>query len=112
MMAGPPPNDGPPKYRRLVESGAVVAGSAATVRDRLEFLAKTFRIGNLALFMQLGSMPSEITKHSVDLFMRDVAPHLRPIWAEYDHDNRWWPVRLGGKPPSAKQAGLNEGAIR
>ena len=112
MMTAPPPPEGPPTYRHLVDSGAVVAGSAATVRDRLEMLAKTFLIGNLALFMQIGSMTTELTKHSVDLFMRDVAPSLRAIWSEYDHDNRWWPVRLGGQAPSPKQAGIEHGAGR
>ncbi len=106
IMTAPPPPDGPPSYRHLVESGAVVAGSAATVRERLELLAKTFRVGNLSLFLQLGSMPTDLTRHNIDLFCRDVAPHLRPLWSEYDDDNRWWPVRLGGKTPSPRQAGL------
>lgn len=112
MSTMPPPPDGPPKYRDLVESGAVVAGSAATVRDRLALLAKTFRVGNLSLFGQLGSMPHDLTKHNIDLCASEVLPHLRPIWSEYDDDNRWWPVRLGGKAPSSKQAGMVEQVAR
>lgn len=104
LMKSAPPPSGPPRYRDLVDSGAVVAGSAATVRDRLALLATTLRVGNLALFLQLGSTPHELTKHSIDLFTRDVLPHLRPMWSEYDSDNTWWPVRLGGAPASAKQA--------
>ena len=105
MSAGPPPSSGPRSYRDLVASGAVVAGGAATVAERLEFLAKTFRVGNIGLFLQLGSTPHELTKQSTALFMEKVAPRLKPIWSEYDHDNRWWPARLGGQPPSPKQAG-------
>ena len=104
MATAPLPPDGPPRYRDLVESGAVVAGSPATVRDRLEHYARTFRVGNLALFLQVGSTPHELTKQSIDLFASQVLPHLRPIFAEYDDRNRWWPVRLGGMAPSDKQA--------
>ncbi|MEZ5264758.1 MAG: LLM class flavin-dependent oxidoreductase [Acidimicrobiales bacterium] len=103
--AGPPP-EGPPRYRDLVETGAVIAGSAATVRERLEHLARTFRVGNMGLFLQIGSTPHELTKHNIDLFTRDVQPQLRPVFAEYDDRNRWWPVRLGGQPASAKQAAV------
>jgi alkanesulfonate monooxygenase SsuD/methylene tetrahydromethanopterin reductase-like flavin-dependent oxidoreductase (luciferase family) len=106
MATTPPPPDHLPTYRELVASGAVVAGSAATVRDRLMMLAKTFRVGNLSLFIQLGSMPHDLTKHNIDMVAEHVLPHLRPIWSDYDDDNHWWPVRLGGKPPSPKQAGL------
>lgn len=109
LLAMPPPPAGPPpRYRELVASGAVVAGSAATVRERLEMIARTFRIGNLSVFMQIGSMPHDLTKHNIDQFASGVLPHLRPIWSEYDDDNRWWPVRLGGRPPSPKQASLGE----
>lgn len=105
MSGGPPPAGGPPSFKQLVESGAVVAGSPATVRERLAHLARLFRVGNLAVFLQLGSTPHELTLRSTSLFASEVLPHLRPIFAEYDDDNRWWPVRLGGKPPSPRQAG-------
>ena len=94
----------PPKYRDLVESGAVIAGSAATVRERLAEQAKNLRIGNLLAFLQVGSMPTELTRYNIDLFASEVLPHLRPLWSEYDDTNRWWPTRLGGKPVSNKQA--------
>lgn len=112
MASAPPPVSGPPRYRDLVDSGAVVAGSATTVRERLELLAKTFWVGNMAVFLQIGSLPHDLTKHSIDLFTRDVLPHLRPLWSQYDHDNRWWPVRLGGAPPSPKQAARAAAAAR
>lgn len=96
---------GPPNYKTLVESGAVVAGSPATVRERLADMARQLRVGNFSVFLQLGSTPHDLTLHSIDLFAGQVLPHLRPIFAEYDDDNRWWPVRLGGKPPSPRQAG-------
>lgn len=112
MASPPPPPSGPPRYRDLVASGAVVAGSPDTVADRLEHLARTFRIGNLSAFMQLGSMPNELTKHSIDLFAAEVMPRLRGIWSEYDDRNRWWPVRLGGRPASPEQSAFAGGPAR
>jgi alkanesulfonate monooxygenase SsuD/methylene tetrahydromethanopterin reductase-like flavin-dependent oxidoreductase (luciferase family) len=102
----PPPPAGPPSYRSLVETGQVVAGSADTVAERLEMMAKTFRVGNLSLFLQLGSTPHDLTQRSAQLFAEKVLPRLRPIFSEYDDDNRWWPVRLGGRPPSPNQVGF------
>jgi alkanesulfonate monooxygenase SsuD/methylene tetrahydromethanopterin reductase-like flavin-dependent oxidoreductase (luciferase family) len=105
MAGGPPPAPGRPRYRELVESGAVVAGGPDTVAERLEHLARTMRVGNLSLFMQLGSLPHELTTHAIDLFCDRVLPRLRPLWSEYDGANRWWPARLGGQPPSPRQLG-------
>jgi alkanesulfonate monooxygenase SsuD/methylene tetrahydromethanopterin reductase-like flavin-dependent oxidoreductase (luciferase family) len=97
-------NAHPPKYKDLIESGAVIAGSAATVRERLTDCAQKYRIGNLLAFLQMGSMPYELTKYNIDLFSAGVLPHLRKLWSEYDSGNRWWPVRLGGQAVSNKQA--------
>lgn len=99
----PPANLPAPSYADAVQSGLVVAGSPATVRETLADYARSFRIGQLMIFLQVGSMPMELTKHNIDLFASEVAPHLRPIWSEYDGDNRWWPVALGGQPASSKQ---------
>ncbi|MGU3432570.1 LLM class flavin-dependent oxidoreductase [Actinomycetes bacterium M1A6_2h] len=100
----PPANMPAPSYADAVRAGLVVAGSAATVREKLADYARTFRIGQFLIFQQVGSMPIELTKHNIDLFTSDVAPHLRPLWSEYDADNRWWPVALGGQPASERQA--------
>lgn len=96
----------PPSYAELVESGAVVAGSAATVREMLEDRARNYRVGHILVQLQLGSMPTDLVKHNIDLFTQQVLPALRPIWSEYENENRWWPQRLGGKLVSAKQADL------
>jgi alkanesulfonate monooxygenase SsuD/methylene tetrahydromethanopterin reductase-like flavin-dependent oxidoreductase (luciferase family) len=98
------PGPGAPSYKQLVEAGVVIAGSPATVRERLADRARKYRIGNLLVSLHVGSMPYELTKHNIDLFAAEVLPHQRPIWSEYDSSNRWWPVRLGGQPVSSKQA--------
>lgn len=105
MAAGPPPPaEGPPRYRDLLAAGAIIAGGPDTVREKLEHYARTFGTGNLGLFMQVGSTPHDLTEASIDLFGAKVLPKLRPIFADHDDRNRWWPVRLGGAAPSERQA--------
>ena len=106
MLSQPAPPENPPapSYSDAVNAGVVVAGSPATVREKLEDYARSFRIGQFLIFLQVGSMPIDLTRHNIDLFTSEVAPHLRPLWSEYDDDNRWWPVSLGGRPASDRQA--------
>ena len=55
-----------------------IAGSAATVRQRLEEeVVKGLRVGNLMLLVHIGSMPHELTLKNISLLARDVLPHLR-----------------------------------
>src|SRR6185295_518707 len=66
------------RYRDFVEKGYVIAGSPATVRDRLkEEVVKGLRVGNLMVLLQIGSMPHELTLENMDLFARKVLPELR-----------------------------------
>jgi alkanesulfonate monooxygenase SsuD/methylene tetrahydromethanopterin reductase-like flavin-dependent oxidoreductase (luciferase family) len=90
-------------FGELVDSGAIVAGSAATVRDRLADRARSYRVGNMLLSLQMGSMSTGLVNHSIDMFASGVMPHLRGIWSEYEDSNRWWPARLGGRPAAAVQ---------
>jgi alkanesulfonate monooxygenase SsuD/methylene tetrahydromethanopterin reductase-like flavin-dependent oxidoreductase (luciferase family) len=112
LRNAPPASKEPPRYADLVESGVVVAGSPDTVRERLADLARRYRFGNLLAFLQIGSMPPDLTRYNIDMFCSQVLPELRSIWSEYDTENRWWPVRLGGKPVSAKQADLVGGRLK
>ena len=49
--------------------GYVIAGSPATVRERLEEeVVKGLRVGNLMVLVQIGSMPHELTLKNIDLF--------------------------------------------
>ena len=96
----------PPSFGQLVESGAIVAGSVATVRDQLADRARSYRVGNLLVMLQMGSMPTDLVKHNIDLFAGQVMPGLKDIWSEYEEANRWWPARLGGRPVSVTQTEL------
>jgi hypothetical protein len=83
------------RYRDFVEKGFVIAGSPATVRDRLkEEVIKTLNVGNLMVLLQIGSMPHELALENIELFGREVLPGLRGIWDDEGWVNRWWPERL------------------
>jgi hypothetical protein len=79
-------------WKELVEQRYIVAGSPATVRQQLEELGRSLRVGHLALGLHIGTSPIELTNRSTYLFATQVAPHLRPLWSEYE--DRWWPKSL------------------
>ncbi|MBV8334837.1 MAG: LLM class flavin-dependent oxidoreductase [Alphaproteobacteria bacterium] len=81
------------KYRDFIERGFLIAGSAATVRDQLIEGVKRLRIGHLLALLHFGSMPHELCLKNIDLFCREVLPHLEDFWDDQWED-RWWPERL------------------
>jgi hypothetical protein len=56
-------------------------------------------------------MPDWKTRHSTKLFAEKVMPHLRGLWPEWHHDERWWchpmeeRLRLTGGPTGAPPGG-------
>ena len=80
----------------FLEDRFVVCGSPATVRDQLKDLCQTLRVGNLMVLLHMGSMPHDLTLKNIQLFFREVAPALRPMW-EDEWENRWWPESLRRK---------------
>jgi hypothetical protein len=101
------------RYRDFVEKGYVIAGSPATVRDRLkEEVVKGLRVGNLMVLLQIGSMPHELTLENIDLFARKVLPDLRGHWDDEGWVNQWWPERLRTRvtAPAAAAAVAGGGA--
>jgi alkanesulfonate monooxygenase SsuD/methylene tetrahydromethanopterin reductase-like flavin-dependent oxidoreductase (luciferase family) len=85
-------------WKELVEQRYIVAGSPATVRQQLEELAKSLRVGHLLFGLHIGSAPSELTNRSTYLCATQVLPALRPLWNEFE--DRWWPRAL----PAEKRA--------
>jgi alkanesulfonate monooxygenase SsuD/methylene tetrahydromethanopterin reductase-like flavin-dependent oxidoreductase (luciferase family) len=81
------------KYKDFVERGFLIAGSAATVRDQLIEGVERLRVGHLLALLHFGSMPHELCLKNIDLFCRDVLPHLADLWDDQWQD-RWWPQRL------------------
>jgi len=83
-------------WKELVDNGNIIAGSPATVRDRLKELIKTLRIGNLMTHLNIGSMPHHLAVKNIELFTKEVMPHLQNIW-----DDEWpvvgWPEVANNK---------------
>jgi alkanesulfonate monooxygenase SsuD/methylene tetrahydromethanopterin reductase-like flavin-dependent oxidoreductase (luciferase family) len=77
-------------WKQLVDEGYVIAGSPATVREKMEDLIKGLRVGNIFCLIHVGDMPMEKTRYSTKLFAEEVMPHLRNMWPEYKDDNRFW----------------------
>jgi hypothetical protein len=77
-------------WKDLIDDAFVIAGSPETVRQRLEDLIKTLRVGNLFLLFHLGNMPKELTMYSTRLFTEKVMPKLQNLWPEFAGDSRFW----------------------
>ena len=56
------------------------------------FLARSLRVGHLALGLHIGSAPVALVKRSTELFATKVMPHLRPMFSDYE--DVVWPKPL------------------
>lgn len=92
------------KAKDMIEHGFVVVGSPATVRQKLEALAKRLNVGHLMVALQFGSMPHGLTEKNIELFGREVLPHLQGIWEDKNWENPWWPKRLRNRPARQREA--------
>ena len=63
----------------IQKGGYVVVGSPATVRDRLTEIATHTGLGTLIPNFSVGNVPHHLTRKSVELFAREVMPHLRTV---------------------------------
>ena len=80
------------RAKDFYNNGFVIVGSPKTVRDQLVEHMKRLRVGHLLTLLHFGSMSNELCKRNIDLFGREVLPHLEGLWNEYE--DRWWPERL------------------
>ncbi|HVP29040.1 MAG TPA: LLM class flavin-dependent oxidoreductase [Myxococcota bacterium] len=77
-------------WKTLNDEGYIIAGSPATVREKMEHLIKGLRVGHVFCLLHVGNMPDDKTRHSTKLFAEKVLPHLRDMWPEWKGDDRWW----------------------
>ena len=77
-------------WKQLIDERFIIAGSPETVRQQLEECIKGLHIGHLFCLFHNGNMPDWKTRHSSKLFAEKVMPHLRDMWPEWKHDERWW----------------------
>jgi alkanesulfonate monooxygenase SsuD/methylene tetrahydromethanopterin reductase-like flavin-dependent oxidoreductase (luciferase family) len=97
-------------WKDLVEGGYVIAGGPDTVRERMEEMIKSLRVGLIFALFHQGNMPDWKTRYSSQLFAQKVMPQLRNLWPEWDHDDRWWIKPLDGRvqPEVTFDARLND----
>ena len=93
----------PLKAKDMIDKEFVVVGSPATVRDKLEAMAKRLNVGHLMVALQFGSMPHGLAKKNIELFGREVLPHLQKIWEDKQWENPWWPKRLRKRPVTQRE---------
>jgi alkanesulfonate monooxygenase SsuD/methylene tetrahydromethanopterin reductase-like flavin-dependent oxidoreductase (luciferase family) len=91
------------KAKDFFERGFVIVGSPKTVREQLLDGIKQLRIGHLLALLHFGSMPHDLCKSNIELFCREVLPHLQDLWDD-EWEDRWWPQRLRQKRPVAAMA--------
>ena len=84
-------------WKDLVEGGYVIAGGPDTVRERMEDMIKSLRVGLVFGLFHQGSMPDWLTRYNTQMFAEKVMPQLRNMWPEYESDNRWWIKPLEGR---------------
>jgi alkanesulfonate monooxygenase SsuD/methylene tetrahydromethanopterin reductase-like flavin-dependent oxidoreductase (luciferase family) len=76
-------------FAEYAEKGFIIAGSPATVRQRLREVVTELRVGQLIATPHVGNLSEEIARKNTYLFATEVIPYLRDIWSEYpDH---WTP---------------------
>jgi alkanesulfonate monooxygenase SsuD/methylene tetrahydromethanopterin reductase-like flavin-dependent oxidoreductase (luciferase family) len=79
-------------WKDFVNDGYIIAGSPKTVRERLREAMKSLNCGHLMILQQIGSMPPELVRKNTELFAREVMPHMRDLWTDWE--DKWSPKRL------------------
>jgi len=87
-------------WKDLLDGRYVIAGSPETVRQQMEELIKTLRVGNVFCLLHVGNMPDDKVRHSTRLFAEKVMPHLRNLWPDWNnHDDRFWTHPMNERVP-------------
>ena len=76
-------------WQQLTDMGFVIAGSPATVIDRIKDFSDKLRVGNVMLLLHIGSMPHYLTMKNLQLFAEEVLPQVQPIFGEWDASHYW-----------------------
>jgi len=97
-------------WKDLVEGGMVIAGSPDTVRERMEHMITTLRLGAVFCLFHMGDMPDWKTRRSTQLFADKVMPQLRNLWPEHAADDRFWVKPYAERVRPDRPAAALEGA--
>ena len=88
------------KFKDFVDNQYVISGGPASVVDQLKDAVKRLRVGNLMVLLHIGSMPHELTLKNIELFSKEVLPHVHDMWDD-EWENHWWPEKLKTRAPAA-----------
>ena len=96
---------------------SIIVGSAETVYRRIMDILEHAKVGNLLIQFHLGNMPDALTRKSMRLFAREVAPRLREdsarLFARHFPETaaarRWRSERSHGRRARAQGAPSEEG---
>ena len=87
-------------WKEYIEQGYVVAGSPDTVTETLRQVIKDFRIGHLMVLCHFGNMSREVTMRNTERFAKEVMPHLKDLWSDYE--DHWYPSGAGKQVAAAR----------
>src|SRR5262249_16913911 len=76
-------------WKDLIERGYIVAGSPATVADRINDMADKLNVGHLMVLLHFGNMSKETTIYKAGRLGEKVVRRLRSRFSEWE-DN-WFP---------------------
>jgi hypothetical protein len=48
-------------------------------------------------------MPHDLTNRNIELFGREVMPHLQKLWEDQPWENHWWPKKLRKRPARQRE---------
>ena len=88
------------KFKDFVDNQYVISGGPASVVDQLKDAVKRLRVGNLMVLLHIGSMPHELTLKNIEMFSKEVLPHVHDMWDD-EWENHWWPEKLKTRAPAA-----------
>src|SRR5262249_37119342 len=64
-------------WEQIEDGDYVICGSPATVRQKLVELGRWMGVGNLLVPCRLAPLPADLTRRNMELFAREVLPHVR-----------------------------------
>ncbi|HUI28479.1 MAG TPA: flavin-dependent oxidoreductase, partial [Candidatus Kryptonia bacterium] len=100
-------------WKKLVDDRFIIAGGPETVRQQMEEMIRSLRVGHVFCLLHMGNMRDEVTRHSTKLFAEKVMPTLRNLWPDYATDDRFWIKPLAGRrQPEKTLAGAAAGGAR
>lgn len=91
------------QWKDFVNEGYIIAGSPKTVRERLSQVVKDMNVGHVMTLLHFGNLSREQTMKNTELYAKEVMPHMKNLWSEWE--DHWSPKPLELKQ-RAKAAAL------